>query len=267
MPRRRVTRLRKLCDLLAGHSAEQSQRVAEAAIELVRPWLPEGQEVVDLFQFQLAVGKRLDSLRSSLTAIDNRHIHELQNDRNLREERDAATAELRQDMIQLKDGLNGLFGAGGANKIFEEAAVIPPDPVALHQLTGHVRDNLGNADFPMPKPLKKGFNLDREEAVSDLDGPYRRLGDVLRRLQVSASASKFTQSRKDDDVAETGVFANKVARFLEAFYDLVGLDGLSDRVRRSSRRAASDDSGGGEAAAGGEGEPAEPGTGAPAASG
>ncbi len=241
MPRRKVTQLRKFCGLLAGHSWQQAERVTAAAIELVRPVLPEGLTDVGMLDFQLALGKLLERHRGQLTAVDNRHAHELQVDRNLRQERDEKTARVRFRMVQLRDSLDGLFGPGGGAKIFEDAPLIPTDPVALRQLTGHVIDNLGNEDFPMPRPLQEGFKLDRQGAVRDLEEPHRQLGEVLKKLEGTESDSKFSQARKDEQVDDTEVFAYKVARYKEAFYDLVGLDGLSDRVRKSSHRAAAAD--------------------------
>ncbi len=256
MPRRRVTRLRKLCGLLAGHSWQQAERVSEAATGLVLEWLPDDQEVVDVLHLQLALGEKLEHHRRSLTGIDNRHIHELQLDSNLREERDESAADLRQRSLQLRDSFDGLFGPGGSKKIFEEAPLIPTDPVALHQLMGHVLDNLGNDDFPMPEPLQLGFTLDRTAAVSDLEQPHQRLGAALKALEASGSDSKHSQSLKDAEVEEVAVFTGRVMRFYEALYDLVGFVRLSDRLRKSSHRAAA-----------GEAEPGEPEPGGPAAGG
>ncbi len=262
MPRKKVTQLRKLCGQLAGHSEQQAERAAQSAIELVRPWLPEGQEVVDLQTFLIALGRRLEWSRTGLTAVDDEHMHELQIDRNVREERDQATADLRELLIPFKDGLNGLYGLGGANKIFEEAAIIPTDPVALVQLTGRVIDNLDNEDFAMPKPLQRAFKLDRKEAVRELRPPYQRLSAALVKLDGTQSESKYSQSRKDRNVSDVDVFGNRAARFLEAFYALIGLEGLAKRVRRSSHRAASAEAapdGESEGDGGGEDEAPEPG--------
>ncbi len=238
MPRRKVTRLRKECALLAGHSWTQAERVAVAATDAVRRWLPEDQQVVDLLHLQLCLGEWLEEQRELLTEIDNRHMHELQIDRNLRLDRDAFTATVRERMIQLRNSCDGLFGAGGGAKIFEEAPVVPVDPVALHQLTGHVIDNLDDDDFPMPKPLQRGFKLDRKEVVRDLREPWEQLGTVLKRLAETESGSKFSQARKDTRVGEVQIFVGKVFRFYEALYDLAGFKGLAERVRRSSHSAA-----------------------------
>ncbi len=250
MPRIKVTRLRKLCELLAGHSWQQAERIAHAANDMVLTSLTEDQEVVDVLHFQLGLGEKLEHYRERLTTIDNEHVHELQLDRNLREERDASAADLRQRSLQLRDSFDGLFGPGGADKLFEEAPIIPTDPVALHQLMGHVMANLDNDDFPMPMPLQQGFRLDRTAAVSDLEEPHQRLGAALKALNSAASESKHSQSVKDAEVEEVAVFTGKVMRFYEAFYDLVGYDRLSDRLRRSSHRAAGDEPEAGEPEAG-----------------
>ncbi len=240
MPRIKVTRLRKFCGLLAGHALQQAERLARAAAEVVRPWLPPDQLEVSLQDFHLYLAERLEEERKRLTDVDNQHLHELQIDRNLRQKRDRWAAQVREGMLQLRDSLDGMFGPGGGAKIFEDKPSIPTDAVALAQFTGHVLDNLGNQAFPMPTPLQKGFSLDREQVVSELKEPHRRLVAVLKELENTASNSKFSQARKDGQVDDTESFAFKVARYFEAFFDLVGLDGLSDRVRRSSHRAAAD---------------------------
>ncbi len=241
MPRKKVTRLRKFCGQLAGHSWRRAERVTAAAVELLRPVLPDDAGVLTALDFLLYLGELLEKHRGELTSVDNQHNHELQVDHNLRQERDAATAKARFAMLGLRDSLDGLFGPGGGRKIFEDAPAVPNDPMALHQLMGHVIDNLGNEQFPMPRPLQEGFSLDREGAVRDLQEPYQRLSGVLTGLEGTQSDSKFSQTRKDGQVEDTEVFAYKVARYFEAYFDLVNLDGLSDRVRNSSHRAAGDD--------------------------
>ena len=235
MPRIKVTRLRKFCGLLAGHSWQQAERVALAARDLVARWLPPDVGDITLLDFQLYLAELLDSNRVDLTSADNFHLHELAVDRTLRQERAAATAEVREKVLQLRDSLDGLYGPGGSAKIFEEVGPTPADPVALVQYTGHALDNLRNEDFPLPTPLQRGFTLDRPAAVSDVEGPYQRLVEVLRQLESTQSDSKFSQGRKDDSVSVTETFAFKVARFYEALYALVGLDGLASRVRKSTR--------------------------------
>ncbi len=239
MPRIKVTRLRKFCGLLAGHSWQQAERVALAARNLIGRWLPPDAGEVTLLDFQLYLAELLDSNRGSLTSADNYHLHELAVDRTLREERAAATAEVREKVLQLRDSLDGLYGPGGSAKIFEEIGPTPADPEALVQYTGHALDNLRNEDFPMPTPLQKGFTLDRQAAVRDVEAPHERLAEVLRRLESTQSNSKFSQGRKDDSVSKTETFAFKVARFYEALYSLVGLDGLASRVRKSTHTTRS----------------------------
>ncbi len=236
-----MTRLRKFCGQLAGHSWRQADRVTQAALKLVESCLAEGQGELDLLTFMACLGELLERNRDSLTATDNRHQHELQVDRDLRLERDATTVVVREGMLQLRDSLDGLFGPGGTAKIIEDGPAIPTDPVPLHQYTGHALDNLDNADFPMPTPLQTGFQLDRKEVVRGLREPHQRRGAALKQLESTESDSKYSQSRKDVHVDDTEVFAFKVARFYEAFFALVGLDGLANRVRRSTHRASGGD--------------------------
>ncbi len=237
MPRRKVTQLNKQFELLIGHSWEQAERIAEGATEEIRIFLPEGQTVADLLTHQLGLAERLAQERDRLTAIDDEHMKQLAIDTGWRKERDAAAAELRERALQLRDSLDGLFGAGGSFEVFQETPIIPIDPVALYQLIGRVRSNLGDEDFPLPKSLQTGFKLDRNGSVSDLEEPYQRLGEALRRLAASESNSKHSQSVKDAVIDEADVFVGRVFRYYEALYDLAGYYRLSDRLRRSSHRS------------------------------
>ncbi len=239
MPRRKVTRLRKFCGLLAGHAWRRADRVTQAALELVAECLADGQTALDMNEFMVCLGMLLEKHRDSLTSADNRHQHELYVDRDLRLERDALTAKVREGMLQLRDSLDGLYGPSGTIKILEDGPAVPTDPFALHQFADHALDNLDNDEFPMPTPLQEGITLDRKQVVRNLRQPLERLGTVLKSLEGTESDSKFSQSRKDGHVGDTEAFALKVARYFEAFYDLVGLEGMSERVRQSSHRAKS----------------------------
>ncbi len=237
MPRIKVTRLRKFCGRLAGHAMRRAQRVTAAAIELVASCLADGQEDVSLKEFMICLALLLEQHRDGLTSADNRHQHKLTVDHGLRLEREALTVQVREGTLQLRDSLDGLYGASGTLKILEDGPAVPTDPMALHQFVGHGLDNLDDDEFPMPAPLQEGITLDRKQVAGNLRQPWRRLGTVLKRLEGTESDSKYSQSRKDVRVGDTDVFALKVARFLEAFYALVGLDEMARRVRLSTHRA------------------------------
>ncbi len=242
MPKKTVTRLRKSCGQLAGHSRQQATRVAQAATTRFRALLPEGQLVVDLEQLQNSLGQQLADIRNQLTARDNNHQHELQVADTLRQQRDRAAKALRERMFQLRNSLDGLFGAGGSAKVFEDKSNIPEDPMALLQFVGHVYDNLVNPDFVMPEPLQNGFILDRTAAAADFEVPYLELDEAVTKLEGTESDFKLSQSEKDIHVSEAATTVGKVARFYEALYDVLGFDGLAKRVRRSTHnRNRSDD--------------------------
>ncbi len=255
MPYRTVTNARKLASRLAGHSRKHGERVADSATRPYHRLIPDGRRYLDLYEYQIALGETVDEMRQELAAIDDRHARELQSVRNLRELRDAAVADLRESLFQLKQTLEGYFGPGGSHKIFDESPAVPNDPEMLHQLAERIHHNLTNPEFPMPEPTQDGVVVSPRVLASSFEDPRIRLGQFLVWLHDSESESKHTQSSKDAAVEQLEKLNGKVARFFESFYDVAGHERLASRLRRSSRRR----SGGSEPESGDEAEPsAEP---------
>ncbi len=89
----------------------------------------------------------------------------------------------------------------------------------------------------LPEPKVAGFTFDRLQAAAGLDGPVDRLGRILEVLPqeekhtVDTLVSKMTRMRRLDQLIGRG------ARFMEALYDVAGMEEESDRIRLSSHRS------------------------------
>ena len=240
MPFRTVTNANKLAEKLAGHSRRHSERVALSATAPYSDRLPEGLRFLDLFEYQTLLGETLAEMRTELVAIDDRHAHELQIVANLREQRDRTVSNLRELLFQLRQTLDGYFGAGKSALFFDEAPVIPKDPVALHQLAERIHENLIDPDFPLPEAQQEGVMVSPRVMASGFEDAMTRLGQLLVWLRDSESESKHTQSLKDAAIERLEKFNGKVGRFFEALYDIAGHERLSSRLRISRHRRSDD---------------------------
>lgn len=266
MPFREVIRAKKLGGQFAGHARRHARRVAESATAPFRDRLPPEREFLDLYEYQVAVGERLDQMHVDMIVIDDRHARELQIDRQLREQRDDWVFELRQALLKLKDTTEGSVGPGASRAIFhEDPPRLPNDPVALHQVAQRVYDTLTTPGFVLESG-QPGVVVNPMVLAEGFERPLNGLGSTLALIHDSESETRHTQSRKDQQLEELEVYNGKVARFFESLYDLSGHERLARRLRRSTHlRLVEGDPGSGPAPAGdvgsaesdAEGNPAE----------
>ena len=241
MPYRQVIRAKKLGGQIAGHARQHAQRVATSATALFPDLLRPGQQYLDLHQFQVAVGQQLEKLHGELIEIDNRHAHQLEVARQLREERGDLDGQVRTAMLKLKRTAEGSFGAGASRIIFEEDPPrLPNDSTALHQVAERAFEILTDPEFPLDSD-QPGVVVNPAVVAEGFAGPLERLGTALTALHDAESAIRGTQSQKDRQLEKLETFNGNVARFYETLYVLAGEDLLASRLRRSSHLRPGDD--------------------------
>ncbi len=234
MPYKQVIRAKKLGGQFAGHSRQHARRVATSATEPFRDRLSPDREFLDLYEYQIALGDELELRHTRLIAIVDRHDRQLERDRQLREQRDGWMADLREDLLQLKDTFDGHYGRGSARAVFQEDPPrIPDEAEAVHQLGKRVFDTLIDPGFDL-EPTQQGVVVNPKLLARSFEEPLTGLGATLRVLHDSESVTRHTQSLKDTALERAEEFDGKVARFYEAFYDLAGHELLANRLRRSS---------------------------------
>ncbi len=277
MPYRQVIRAKKLGGKMASHARQHAQLVATSATALFPGWLhrqpgdrgggllPE-QQFLDLYQFQMAVSEELDRLHAELIVIDNRHAHQLQVARQLREQRSDRDGRVRAAMLTLKQTAEGSFGPGASRIIFEEDPPrLPSDPAALHQMAERAYDILTDPEFALDSG-QPGVVINPAVLADGFAEPLKDLGASLTALHDAESAIAQTQTLKDLHLEELETFNGHVARFYEALYVLAGHELLASRLRRSSHVQPTEGEPGfglpltvdDDAAADGEEPPAEP---------
>ncbi len=242
MPHRQVIQAGKLGAQFAAHSRRHARRVATSATEPFRDYLEPGQEFLDLYQYQIALGEKLEWLEEVLIAIDNRHFGELESDRQARLQREQLIHQLRDVLLKLKATLDSNVGPGKSREIFKEDPRLPREPKGLRQMAQRVFETLSDPELRLESALP-GVHINPQMVADNLAAPVRELGAALKRLHDSESETHHTQSQKDKALDRLLEFDGQVARFFEAFYVLAGHDLLANRLRQSShvRPAASDE--------------------------
>ncbi len=234
MPYKQVIRADKLGGEVSSHAQQHARRVALSACEPFRDEMPPDQEYLDLYEYQVKVGEKLDQMRRELATIDDRHATEQELDRQLRDQRDAWVAEMREAMINLKETLDGSYGPGTSRRVFrEDPPRLPDDPVALYRFSKRAFDTLSSPGFEL-KPTQPGVAINPRVLAQGFERPLGGLGEALERLHASRSETRHTQSEKDALLERALVYNGKVARLYEALYDIAGHERLAKRLRQSS---------------------------------
>ncbi len=234
MPYRQVIRAKKLGGQMAGHARQHARQVAASASALFPHLLQPGQVYLDLHQFQMAVGQELERLHAELIEIDNRHAHQLEVARQLRQQRGEWDAKVRTALVKLKGTAEGAFGPGASRVIFEEDPPrLPNDSTALHQVAERAFEILTDPGFPLDSE-QPGVVVNPAVLAEGFAAPLAGLGTTLKSLHDAESAIRGTQSKKDEQLLKLEAFNGNVARFYEALYVLAGEQRLAGRLRRSS---------------------------------
>lgn len=242
MPFKMVSNLEKDCGRISGFAGSQAAMIAHSLTERWRHKLPPDQEVINVLQVQTFLSEELDDVHQVLISTENEHVAELAEDREAREARDAATAELREKLFQARHIFEGIFGPSASDKIFQEPALVPVDPVPLYRLAQRIHANLLNPDFPLP-PVRLDIGARLEAIARGFEDPMQRLGTALRRLNWGLPDSSASLAVKQGVMAQLGDEVGDTTRYLKALYVIAGHPGLADRVQRSRHRPRGDASG------------------------
>lgn len=255
MPYQQVIQAGQLGSQFAAHARQHARRVATSATEPYAHWLNPGQEFLDLYQHQMALGEKLEQLEAELFAIDHAHVDELERDRQVRLQREQWVSEVRESLLKLKSILDSSVGERTSWEIFKEDPRLPRGAKSLRHIGQRVFDTLSDPGFTLVSS-QPGVLVNAKLVAESLGGPLGELGSTLKRLAESESETKHTQSEKDVALNKLLEFDGQVARYFEALYDLAGHKLLASRLRRSShvRRLAD----GGTAIGEGPGIPGDP---------
>ncbi len=240
MASKMVTTQRKECLLVAGAALKETRypRVLGGLLKRFSAVLPEGTTDLTLTQVQEVLGNELERLRNQTVADDNSHIRELYSDHALRELRDTKAALVRDILLAARSFYEGNNGVGTSALLFGNVdRQVPTDATQLHQVGGRVMDWLLDPVLAPPAGKLAGVAVDREAMAQSLAPHLEVLGQTLDALGQERSGSVDSMVKKRRSLGYLGRLTDQGGRFLEALYDLAGMEEESDRVRLSSHTA------------------------------
>ncbi|MEE8524725.1 MAG: hypothetical protein V3T72_12395, partial [Thermoanaerobaculia bacterium] len=110
-------------------------------------------------------------------------------------------------------------------------------PMRLHQTAARCLRWLKDPEWVLPETVGTGFNFDRDGTAAAIDAPLKRLETAMAAIPEELRGSIDTLVSKHVSLDRFQKLVGRSARFLEALYDVAGMEGESDRIRRSSHRS------------------------------
>ncbi len=235
-----VDNLEKLCGEVAGAAIEHRELITAAFVERYKHKLEEGQ-IPDIFQLITWLAEELHEHHGEVVAGESGLKAELTEDRQDRILRGRWGSELREHLFSARRVFDGIYGAGGAEVMFQE----PPgfrirvDPVPLYRQGATVHDNILNPSFRRP-PLRFDLEPNLEKLARGMEPSLEGLKHTLEALRTGTQASKASLAAKDTQMAKLDKRTGLGVRWLEATLAWAEHEGLARRVRQSSHRPQGD---------------------------
>jgi hypothetical protein len=235
---------------VSTHGEQIAAKLAERA-----QGLPGDFSALDFLAVLLFLQALQTSARQQLAAADEAHRNEIANDDGVREERDAAGADLGAIIQAQRDGFRAAFGPTKAKELGFDVRLGRNDGARLAQ----GKRLLAKLDPEKPLPVSRipGVSVDLGVRPA-IEAAVTRLETALENVADEKTKADATQVAKDFAMKEFDATFLRVGRTLEALYTLAGALDLAARVRPSRRRPGRTETVGEEPDPG-QGEP-EPGT-------
>ncbi len=200
---------RRLCDLLAVRSDETFSF----------------RRIVDHLDGELV------AVQDRLAGAEDAYDHAQLQPPKLRERRD----ELAEELYNRYDSTRRLLAGAFARRY--GTAVVEPAPRAAEPLIRHVRLTSSLLHCLRPdSAVLAGVKIDPAALAGELDPRAEELEAVCEALLTARADVGTRLQGADDALAEADRVVSWVARSLEGFYRLGGLDALADRIRAAARR-------------------------------
>ena len=235
-----VSGLDKVGHRVAAATADRdrNRRAMEGFIARCSDVVPPGTTSLTIEESQYHLGRQMEFEIEEVRRSDDDNVRQLVDLDAKRKERDRAVVEVYGTVLKTRQGFELTHGEGSGQQLLGLDTEVPDDPVRLFQTADRCRGWLRDPEIVLPEAKLTGFHFDREEAAAGLDGPVDRLGRALEVLpweekhSVDTLVSKMTRMRRLDQLIGRG------ARFMEALYDVAGMEEESDRIRQSSHRSS-----------------------------
>ncbi len=222
----------------ATSDPERNDKAMRGLIERCADVVPEGTTSLTLAEAQFFVGRQIELEIATLRRGDNEHVRKLVGVDALRQARNEAATEVYGSILRTRGAFEAVFGPGSSKKLLGLETRVPVDPEQLFQMGDRCRTWLRNPEIVLPAVDLPGFAFDREAMAAGIDGPLDRLGTALAALPQEQKHSVDTLAVKLAGLQRLDELIGRGARWLEALYDVAGMEAESDRVRLSSHQAS-----------------------------
>lgn len=180
------------------------------------------------------LGQLLDGAAVELAAADAAHVSELSDDDAPREQRDAATAKVRDKLLGLRDLFNGAYGEAVA-KGYHVVEALPEQPQQVLQRGRNVEELLRT------KPLKASsrhasLKLKVSELADELAALLAPLEAALSNVRQEEREAQATQERKNRAGESWQRIYQGVTYMAYGAYILAGRRDLAERIEPTVRR-------------------------------
>ena len=230
----------KLARRVAATTSDRprNQRVAQGVIELCADVVPAGTTTLSLEETQYYVGQQMEHDLNELQQADDENVARQVELGEERQVRDRAYTKLYGLTLTAARLVEIAHGPEARKKLVGPDGEVPTDPVRLLQTAARCQRWLREGRFELPEGQLGFVHLDPEALAGKIEEPRVELSAALKAVPeeekhtVDSLADKLRQMRQLDQLV------GRAARFLEALYDLAGLDIESDRIRQSSHQAS-----------------------------
>ncbi len=236
MASKQVRNLWQLGARVAASTAEEERndKAMRGLIERCADAVPEGATSLTVAEAQHCVGRQIEVETARLRAGDDDHVRTLVGVDAQRQARNQAVTEVYGVVLRTKGAFELVFGPGSSVKVLGLDTTVPTDPLRLFQTAERSCQWLRDPQTELPEVELPGFTFDREAMAAGLDGPVERLGTALAVLPQEEKHSVDTLVVKLAAMQRLDELIGRGARWLEALYDVAGMEEESDRIRQSS---------------------------------
>ena len=253
-----VTESEKAAGRIASTALAFAESIAEEQAAKWRHRSGDEQPVLDVEAHQRCHAEELLRLREELLEAERAHLDRLQEIAEARARRNAAVPRLRAVLYAVRDVFQGIYGDKGPAALFlERKPKVPVDVTPLRRVGRRVVAKLRDESLELPPPILRLRGLSRRELAEDVEQPLEALEAAMQELEELLPLANETLERKQRAHAAVDRKSARLARYLEALYELEGHAELAARVRQSSHRKKEAESAGAVAASAEDEEAAE----------
>lgn len=187
---------------------------------------------------QRELRRRLEGRLAVLVAADEEHLDAVTELAGARGRRDPAAGELYRLLVRVRRLAVGIYGAG-ATELLGLCGRVSQRPVVMLRQARRAVGRLLDPAVPRPEKLFAGTTVDEGEWVERLAPMIEALARAVDEVNVARRRTESTLRAKTEALAAYDLAFGRLARYVEALFDLAGLPELASRLRPRARRRPS----------------------------